>query len=99
MIGGKIMSGVKQMGHRKTRIEDRKVTKIGNSLGVTMTEALKQIGANQGDSVLVEVKEDEIVIRKNQQMQLPPGIDPKFLQALQRTKERYNETLKGLRDR
>lgn len=29
----------------------RKVTKIGNSLGVTMTDALNQISADHGDSV------------------------------------------------
>ncbi|WP_246059762.1 AbrB/MazE/SpoVT family DNA-binding domain-containing protein [Paenibacillus lautus] len=34
---------------------ERKVTKFGNSLGITMTDALKQIGLDQGDTVSIEV--------------------------------------------
>lgn len=30
---------------------ERKVTKFGNSLGITMTEALKQVGLDLGDTV------------------------------------------------
>lgn len=36
---------------------ERKVTKFGNSLGITMTEALKQIGLELGDIVHINVKE------------------------------------------
>jgi len=38
---------------------ERKVTKFGNSLGITMTEALKQIGLELGDIVHIDVKETD----------------------------------------
>ncbi|MGG3280260.1 AbrB/MazE/SpoVT family DNA-binding domain-containing protein [Paenibacillus solani] len=46
---------------------ERKVTKFGNSLGITMTDALKQIGLGQGDSVLIDVNQStgEIIIKKS----------------------------------
>ncbi|WP_282938951.1 hypothetical protein [Paenibacillus sp. RC67] len=44
---------------------ERKVSKFGNSLGITMTDALRQIGLEAGDSVQVDVREKdgEIVIK------------------------------------
>ena len=34
---------------------ERKVTKFCNNLAITMTDALKQIGLDQGDTVSIEV--------------------------------------------
>jgi putative addiction module antidote len=50
-----------------------KIRKIGNSLGITLTEPLKQMGLSEGDSVYV--------------VQTPTGIeltpyDPDFAEAL-----------------
>lgn len=80
---------------------ERKVTKFGNSLGITMTEALKQIGLELGDAVHIEVKEEngEIILRKANKVALPAGIGPEFIDALSQVMELYDDTLKGLKDR
>ncbi|NBI27525.1 AbrB/MazE/SpoVT family DNA-binding domain-containing protein [Chengkuizengella marina] len=80
---------------------DRKVTKIGNSLGVTMTDALKKINANLGDNVSVEVdeKEETIIIKKTNKVDLPRGFNPKFLKSMQKIVDRYDETFIELKDR
>ncbi|MGG3454598.1 AbrB/MazE/SpoVT family DNA-binding domain-containing protein [Paenibacillus sp. FSL R7-0216] len=80
---------------------ERKVTKFGNSLGITMTEALKQIGLDIGDAVKIDVNEadGEIIIRKANKVTLPAGISPEFLETLSNVMEEYDETLKGLKDR
>lgn len=78
---------------------ERKVTKFGNSLGITMTEALKQIGLELGDTVHIDVKETEIIIRKANKVELPVGIGPDFLETLSQVMEQYDDTLKGLKDR
>jgi antitoxin MazE len=86
---------------RKVIEMERKVTKFGNSLGITMTEALKQIGLNLGDIVSIDVKEgsDEIIIKKVQKVSLPAGISSDFLETLSQVMNEYDETLKGLKDR
>lgn len=44
---------------------ERKIRKIGNSLGVILpADMLKQINAAEGDSVYVELKDDQIIIRR-----------------------------------
>ncbi|HEY0826989.1 MAG TPA: AbrB family transcriptional regulator [Bacilli bacterium] len=80
---------------------ERKVTKFGNSLGITMTDALKQIGLDLGDSVQVDIRENssEIVIRKLNKVSLPAGLSPDFLATLSSVMNKYDETLKGLKDR
>lgn len=51
---------------------ERKVTKIGNSYGVTIpTELLRQVGLAQGDDVQVQVKGGKIILRKKEQITLP----------------------------
>jgi antitoxin MazE len=86
---------------RKVIEMERKVTKFGNSLGITMTEALKQIGLELGDIVSIDVKEgsEEIVIRKVQKVSLPAGISPDFLETLSQAMHEYDDTLKSLKDR
>jgi len=80
---------------------ERKVTKFGNSLGITMTEALKQIGLEVGDTVSIDVKEEngEIIIRRARKVQLPVGISSDFLDTLSQVMEDYDDTLKNLKDR
>jgi antitoxin MazE len=42
---------------------ERKVTKIGNSFGITLPpEFLKQVGLTQGDDVEIEVKDGRIIL-------------------------------------
>ncbi|MGN7456259.1 AbrB/MazE/SpoVT family DNA-binding domain-containing protein [Paenibacillus pasadenensis] len=80
---------------------ERKVTRIGNSLGLTLTEALKQIGAEQGDLVSIEVSPatGEIKIRKSTKVSLPEGISADFMDTLSEVMEQYDKTLHGLKDR
>lgn len=80
---------------------ERKVTKFGNSLGITMTDALKQIGLELGDTVHIDVKEadGEIIIRKAHKVSLPAGISGDFLETLSDVMEKYDKTLQSLKDR
>ncbi|MGC6585777.1 AbrB family transcriptional regulator [Paenibacillus sp. Dod16] len=80
---------------------ERKVTKFGNSLGITMTDALKQIGLELGDTVQIDVNqtEGEIIIKKANKVSLPDGISPDFLDTLSEIMSEYDQTLKGLKDR
>lgn len=79
---------------------ERKVTKMGNSLGINMTEALRKIGAVQGDFLAVEVDGDVIRITKRQpKVSLPEGLSPDFFEVLNSTMNEYDETIKGLKDR
>ncbi|ADG07797.1 transcriptional regulator/antitoxin, MazE [Kyrpidia tusciae DSM 2912] len=78
----------------------RKVTKIGNSVGITFTkEALQALGLDMGDEVELTINESnrEIVIRKAPS--IPPGLDPQFFDVLSANIERYRETIEGLKDR
>ena len=80
---------------------ERKVTKFGNSLGITMTDALKQIGLDQGDIVSIDANPDtgEIIIRKSTKVSLPEGLSADFMDTLTDVMEEYDQTLKGLKDR
>lgn len=79
----------------------RKVTKFGNSLGVTMTDAFKQIGLDQGDLVQIEVNEStgEIILKRSPRVNLPDGIDEHFMNSLAEVIQEYDQTLKGLKNR
>lgn len=80
---------------------ERKVTKFGNSLGITMTDALKQIGLDQGDTVSIDVNQStgEIIIKKSTKVALPNGISKDFMDSLADVISEYDQTLRGLKDR
>ncbi|QGG48336.1 AbrB/MazE/SpoVT family DNA-binding domain-containing protein [Heliorestis convoluta] len=79
---------------------ERKLTKIGNSLGVTFPiELLNRLGLQQGDNVSVEEQGDTIVIRKSEKVQLPKGISSDFFDLLDKNMKEYDETLKKLVER
>ncbi len=79
---------------------ERKVTKIGNSLGVTFpAELLKRLGVVHGDDVFIEEQDGAIVIRKSQKVQLPKGVSDDFFDILDKNMKQYDETIKGLVDR
>lgn len=78
----------------------RKVTKIGNSLGVTFNkELLSSIHVGIGDNLEITVNENEgeIVLRKSPT--IPKGLDPRFFEVLQENVEQYRNTIEGLKDR
>jgi antitoxin MazE len=79
---------------------ERKVTKIGNSIGITLPpELLKQVGLAQGDDVQVEVKGGKIIVRKKEQLQLPDGVDAEFMDILNDVIKEHDKAFKGLVDR
>lgn len=81
---------------------ERKVTKFGNSLGLTMTDAFKQIGLEQGDMVQIEVNQSNgeiIIIKKSTKVNLPNGISSDFMDTLADVMGQYDQTLTGLKDR
>ncbi|WP_339172616.1 AbrB/MazE/SpoVT family DNA-binding domain-containing protein [Anoxybacillus sp. FSL W8-1294] len=79
---------------------ERKVLKVGNSLGVTFPmEFLNKLGIHQGDEIQMELEEDKIVIRKSKKVDLLKGISQDFFEVLNETLEEYDETIKGLIDR
>lgn len=81
-------------------IYERKVTKIGNSFGITLpSELLKQVGLTQGDDVQVEVKDGKIVLRKKEQIALPDGVDADFMEILNDVIKEHDQAFKGLVDR
>ncbi|ANB60455.1 putative addiction module antidote [Anoxybacillus voinovskiensis] len=79
---------------------DRKVLKIGNSLGVTFPiEFLQKLDIHQGDEIQMELENNQIVIKKSNKVNLPKGISKDFFDVLNETIEEYDETIKGLIDR
>lgn len=81
---------------------ERKVTKIGNSLGITVPqEIINLLDVNLGDIVSLEVNDnnDEIIIKKQKKVSLPKDVAPAFLDIVSDVFERYDETLKGLANR
>jgi len=82
---------------------ERKVTKIGNSLGVTLpTEVLEHIKAKQGDQLKFELDQDgSVKIKKHEVLNLVvlEGIDQDFLDGLKFVFDNYDQTLKNLAKR
>ena len=79
---------------------ERKVTKIGNSYGITIpTELLRQVGLEHGDDVQVEVKDGKIVLRKKEHITLPDGVDAEFMDILNDVIKEHDKAFKGLVDR
>lgn len=79
---------------------ERKVTKIGNSFGITLPiELLKQVGLAQGDDVQVEVNDGKIILRKKEKIALPEGVDAEFMNILNDVINEHDKAFKGLVDR
>jgi antitoxin MazE len=79
-------------------VKVRKITKIGNSVGITLPqEILEKVNLKNGDDVFVETKDNEIIIKKK--TQLPDGISADFFEILEKSMNEYNETIKALRDK
>lgn len=79
---------------------ERKVTKIGNSFGVTLpNELLRQVGLSQGDDVQIKVKDGKIVLQKKERITLPDGVDPEFMNILNDVIKEHNKAFKGLVNR
>ncbi|MFS0891494.1 AbrB/MazE/SpoVT family DNA-binding domain-containing protein [Peribacillus frigoritolerans] len=78
----------------------RKLTKVGNSLGITFpVEMLKTANLAFGDELEVEFKGEEIILRKNKNVKLPKGVDAEFMEMLSGVIKEHDEAFKGLVDR
>ena len=79
---------------------ERKVTRIGNSLGVTFPqEVLEHLGIKQGDEVRFDLADGKVTIKKKANLKLPKGIDEEFLEQMNDMINEYDKTFKGLVDR
>lgn len=79
---------------------ERKITKVGNRLGITLpAKLLKKVGLTQGDHVQVEVKEKRIVLWKKEQITLPHGVDAEIMNVLNDVIKDHDQAFKGLVDR
>ncbi|WP_257985135.1 AbrB/MazE/SpoVT family DNA-binding domain-containing protein [Bacillus sp. T33-2] len=79
---------------------ERKVTRIGNSLGVTFPqEVLEHLGIGQGDEVRFEIVKGQVTIKKKANLKLPKGIDEEFLEQMDDMINEYDQTFKNLVDR
>ncbi|QUW23981.1 AbrB family transcriptional regulator [Sporosarcina sp. Marseille-Q4063] len=84
----------------ETRTQSRRITQIGNSLGLTLSsEMLNYLKVSKGDDVQVEMRKDELVIKKIKAVEYPVGISEDFFDVLNETVEMYDATLKELKDR
>ncbi len=79
---------------------ERKITKIGNSLGVTIpAKILREAGLAYGDQVQVKTQKGKIILQKKEEIELPKGVDEEFLETLNKVLEEHDEAFKGLVDR
>ena len=79
---------------------ERKVTKIGNSYGITVpVDMLKEAGLSYGDNVQLESKDGEIVMRKKRDVKLPEGLSADFFEVLERNTNKHEKTIQELVDR
>jgi len=81
-------------------MSERRITKIGNSLGVTFpSELLSQLDLTQGDEVTLVVENNSLIIRKSRKVNLPTGISEDFFDVVNESFEDYGKTIKNLADR
>lgn len=79
----------------------RKITRIGNSLGVTLPqEVLNHIGVKQGDEISFKLENNgNVTIKKQINYDELEEIDQDFLDGIKDLFERYDHTLRNLSDR
>ncbi|OXT15245.1 hypothetical protein B9K06_22300 [Bacillus sp. OG2] len=80
---------------------ERKVTSVGNSLGVTFpAEVLDHLKLKKGDKIAFDLEDGSVKIQKARKApSLPKGIDAEFLEMMGEMIEEYDETFKGLAKR
>jgi putative addiction module antidote len=71
---------------------ERKIRKIGNSLGVLLpSDILKEIGVGNGDTVFVSVEDGEIKIRSTDQKQANDKFKEKVIAVIEEYMEEHVE--------
>lgn len=82
-----------------TTSTERKITKIGNSLGITLpANMLNSLNITLGEQVEIVVNNDSMIIRKSNKVKLPDNISKDFFNVLNETMREYDSTIKELRD-
>ena len=78
---------------------ERRITKIGNSLGLTLpNDVLKAMNVKKGNEVQVELVDDQIVIKKIPKMiPLPDGVPADFFDRLEEEMEAHQSSVKRAR--
>lgn len=79
---------------------ERKITKIGNSYGITLPKTLlKEANMSYGDNVTVEVKDGKIMLQRVEEIKLPDGVDNEFMELLTDVIKEHETAFKGLVER
>ncbi|MCM3790393.1 transcriptional regulator [Domibacillus indicus] len=82
---------------------ERKITKIGNSLGVTFPqEVLEHLKVKQGESVVFRIGQNgEVIFKKRPAVNVEgfEDIDEDFLEGMKEMFSQYDNTLRNLVDR
>ncbi|MUV38612.1 hypothetical protein JNUCC1_02466 [Lentibacillus sp. JNUCC-1] len=79
---------------------ERKITKIGNSYGITLPkQLLKEANMNYGDQLQMKVKDGDIVLSKKKEVKLPEGLSEDFFEVLERNTQKHKSTIEDLVDR
>ena len=79
---------------------ERKVNQTGNSLTVSIpSDVAKQLGIQKRDNVslIYELSSNEFIVKKKTSM--PKNVRPEIVSALDKVMNRYDKTLRNLRDR
>lgn len=94
-------SGHKNKEGRHNLTMERKLVKIGNSLGLTLPQAvLKHLNAKQGDGVVFRLQDDSTVnIEKQKKIELPQGVDLDFIKMVNEVMDEYDKAIKELTKR
>jgi putative addiction module antidote len=76
---------------RSTMEEERKIRKIGNSLGLLLpSEMLKRIGVENGDTVYVSLENGEIIIRNEDKKETNDKFKEKVLAIIEEYMEEHD---------
>lgn len=79
---------------------ERKITKIGNSYGITLPkEILKEANMAYGDTISVEIKNGKIMLQRKEEIKLPDGLENDFMELLTDVIKEHETAFKGLVDR
>ncbi|MCH5585977.1 AbrB/MazE/SpoVT family DNA-binding domain-containing protein [Shimazuella sp. AN120528] len=78
---------------------ERKVTKIGNSLGITLpAEVLQHLKIKQGDKIVFNLEQGKVSFQKNHGVNMEEfeDINQEFIEGMKELFYNYEDTLRNL---
>ncbi len=76
--------------------ETRKVSRLGNSLGVGIPKSMVDaLNIRRGDELEFELKENALVIKRKKKLE--DQLEPEFLRMIQETMKEHDELFKRLK--